>query len=993
MSVASRHDSGTTELVVPTAAAAEANCPSGRSSRPEQVSSRVLPPAASMFETHMECALLDGCTRHTRQLELTGGHRVQVRRKSSVTKRSHSPAVRAPPGKLSADFIQRHAANVSEKIKAGNRSLLPRARGPRATSLEKENLKNMKVGAVLPSRASPSADLSADSAGTDDTVESSSVGAMANAIALKHLTAQDEKAITDKIEFDDGQSTDITSEMLLECVRKEGAHDDLSQMLAADLSGRKIALINRLKDCHKLRLLDLSYNRISSTRGLDSLHQLRELRLTCNRLTSIFEINKLSALEHLHLQVNRISEISKASLRDNKKLKTLRLDGNALRKLQHLDGQVVLQHFDASQNQICKIEGLGMMGQLESLSLSYNLISKIEGLHALGWLRELDLSNNKISEIENLKQCGQLQILRLDDNQIKNLDGLTRLPHMVELYLNNNHLTRAAPNVLKMCPALEFLHLAGNQLAELSEVHTMGGLTNLIDLRLAENPLITLKGYKEHVKLYLSHVDTLDDEDVRGVRAMDSKHDNDVDHKQTLVQVVGVEEEDALLTDQVLDRGGVVFGKARDFGAKELAEVVPIEDFEAMLRGLRDGISHVRQDLHDSMYRLMFPPERDKEAEARKEAQRLREMEECEARMAARAEELKSASLGKYGTGDAAVKAVLARRASQANQSVSRGAPSLKSMMDAKMAKDLAFRERTGYHAPVQPGKVTVQEMAVEDAGPNAEENGDCGADVESQVSMNADGAPVQAMMGGMAHAQSAEYTSLMQESVVLPASMRFMMDALDMRMAATTDALQMEINADDDVHALSPRHPAPDSPTPFPTKDQREEWHRMVSRHPCRLCPVFHPAALDSILTNCMLQVEAREEEKVRAHTAASDMQREVENDQHDKFVANVLAGEPERPETPHMRPASPCVGQTSPEHKPFRTTTPFKGERVSTPAKGQMDNDFGGQRRSNAAESTAGVRRSCDPESWETAHKRLVAPVRIQSVSDDDLRYVVVS
>ena len=68
---------------------------------------------------------------------------MQVRRKSSVTKRSHSPAVRAPPGKLSADFIQRHAANVSEKIKAGNRSLLPRARGPRATSLEKENLKSI----------------------------------------------------------------------------------------------------------------------------------------------------------------------------------------------------------------------------------------------------------------------------------------------------------------------------------------------------------------------------------------------------------------------------------------------------------------------------------------------------------------------------------------------------------------------------------------------------------------------------------------------------------------------------------------------------------------------------------------------------------------------------------------------------------------------------------------------------------------------------------
>ena len=55
MRVASRHDSGTTELVAPTAEAAEPNCPSGRSSRssrPEQVSSRVLPPALSIFEKH-----------------------------------------------------------------------------------------------------------------------------------------------------------------------------------------------------------------------------------------------------------------------------------------------------------------------------------------------------------------------------------------------------------------------------------------------------------------------------------------------------------------------------------------------------------------------------------------------------------------------------------------------------------------------------------------------------------------------------------------------------------------------------------------------------------------------------------------------------------------------------------------------------------------------------------------------------------------------------
>ena len=204
------------------------------------------------------------------------------------------------------------------------------------------------------SASSPAASEETCSPGTDDTVESSY---LATAPSYAQLRKQATSQADEKIEYDDGKSTDITPDMLQECVRREGDHDDQTRMLAADLSGKHISLINRLEKCRMLRTLDLSYNRITSTRGLGSLYNLRELKLTCNKVASIFDINKLTALEHLHLQVNSITDIGKQSLRDNKKLRTLRLDGNALRKLQYLDGQVVLQHFDASQNQLTKSKG------------------------------------------------------------------------------------------------------------------------------------------------------------------------------------------------------------------------------------------------------------------------------------------------------------------------------------------------------------------------------------------------------------------------------------------------------------------------------------------------------------------------------------------------------------------------------------------------------------------------------------------------------------
>jgi Leucine-rich repeat (LRR) protein len=854
-----------------------------------------------------------------------------VRDRSGET--AAAPGLKPSPPRSDTGKLRAMHAGVDSRgtSKLSNRSRLPRARPMGLTSHGKENIIGL-MQTTMPSSVSPAHE-ELWSPGTDDTVESnvltrtSVVGDVLATVSAKRPPPA--PPADSAIEFDDGKSTDITPEMLRECLRKEANHDDLERLLAADLSGRYILLITRLNKARMLRTLDLSYNRIRSMKGLDSLYQLRELRLTCNKLTSISELNKLTALEHLHLQVNRISEIGNLSLRENKKLRTLRLDGNELKRLQHLDGQVVLQHFDASQNCLTKIEGLGMMGQLEVLALAFNQIQVIEGLGAMGRLRELDLSNNQISVIAGLKQCGQLEILRLDDNQLQNLDGLTRMPNMVELYVNNNQLTRATAQMLKMCPALEFLHLAGNNLTELSEVKGMAGLTNLIDLRLAENPICKFKGYDEHVKEYLSAVDTLDDEDIRGVRAAVVREDFETELPKAISNDAA---QNDLLTEQVLDRGGVIFSRARDFGAKELADVVPIEEFEGMLRGIRDGIATARQTLHDSMYKLMFPPEETKTEKARKEQEKLREAAERDARMATRAKELQTAkekaSAG-YSVANAAVEAVLQRRRPEG---VSKGAnaPSLSEIMAAKRT-EVEARRRAAKVSVMGEEAVAAMESAA--APPQAKSPAPKEREAEAMPEEGENGAAAPrsaaaAVGGGVARSM---------REVELPESMRRMNEELEKRLAATTQALQLQLAEDGDEDAPSPRHPAPTSPTPHPTKDQMAEMRQA--------------AAEDDAV-------------RLRAHTAASEQERARAEEQQARFVEHLIHGTenlgtlPLRPETP------PASAQKERPARDLERATPSKQYDISSQTllasaeKLRMSHD--------------GLRRSYDPESWESISKR---------------------
>jgi len=396
------------------------------------------------------------------------------------------------------------------------------------------------------------------------------------------------------LEIDDGKSTQINPAMIKNAVLKAGVVD-YGKLVTLDLSGQCIARVCSLNKCHLLRALDLSFNRIRVIEGVDTLYQLRDLRFTCNKIERLSGLEKLSALETLHVQVNRIEHIGRGTLATQKRLRDLRLDGNSISRLCNLEANVQLTNLDVSQNNISRIEGLGLMGQMECLNLAFNEIPTMEGLTAFGRLRELNLASNQLTAIDSLKHCGALQVLRLDNNLIADLEGLVRMPKLLEFYAAGNPLSTAAHTIAHCLPGLEFLDLGDNQIGGIYELDALAGLTGLIELKLAGNPVCSKQGYAPWTRNCMTSLDVLDAVDVRAERRRAATPAGGADDD---LLAPAAEEADAF--DSVLDRGGVTIGKARQH--KELAEVLSIEEFESIWHSIRDGLTTVKEGLASGIY-------------------------------------------------------------------------------------------------------------------------------------------------------------------------------------------------------------------------------------------------------------------------------------------------------------------------------------------------------------------------------------------------------
>ncbi|KAF4526462.1 hypothetical protein B566_EDAN014074 [Ephemera danica] len=107
-------------------------------------------------------------------------------------------------------------------------------------------------------------------------------------------------------------------------------------------------------------------------------------------------------------------------------LTELKLNGNAIEKLEHLDKLKNLRELNVSHNRIQKLEGLDTLTRLETLVVHHNEIARLEGLDELRELRLLSIGHNKLASRDDvlyLRRVKSLRALSLEGNPVCQIPG------------------------------------------------------------------------------------------------------------------------------------------------------------------------------------------------------------------------------------------------------------------------------------------------------------------------------------------------------------------------------------------------------------------------------------------------------------------------------------------------------------------------------------------------------------------------------------------
>jgi len=608
-----------------------------------------------------------------------------------------------------------------------------------------------------------------------------------------------------------------------------------------------------------------------------------------------------------------------------------------------------------------------------------------------------------------------LQVLRLDSNDLADLSGLIRMPRLAEFYAAENaRLTTAAHDVAQSLPGLEFLDLAGCGIAGLYELEALAGLTALIELRLAGNPVTEKQGYAAWAR-GMTSLDVLDAVDVRAERRRASRPAS-ADSEE---EEVG-EEEDA--SGAVLDRGGVAVGKARVH--KELAEVLSIEEFEGVWHRIRDGLTSVKEGLLNSIFmraaadtRPEVPemPERDA---GHRPASMLPESRPASMRLGDQPSPKKSpqkgaggaagaagaVGAGTYARADEAVARVLGRR-----RAGSKG-PSLREMMarkerereedHARMAayRDLAGADRSVYvyrhlfdGAPAMPAGAAEGASAQASASAGAKDAAEHGVPVAAasgEASGEGQGAGAQGPPaarratyldpGGEGRARAAVALSDEEdEGRPVPDAMAWLQAQLAQRMAETREQLRAEEEADEGGAPSAAEPPA--SPLAFPLKEQRDEERRVIRARDekARLAALAAAEAAEvqaeravGALAQRLADDAAELAAEAAAEEAAARAEAEAATAERAETLADARAGEP--PEAASL--AESDAGSGAGPEAGFEAGPECGSEAGSEAGSDALELDLAGDAPSPLAVRSS--RSSCSP-------RAAVAPERAASLS----------
>ncbi|XP_028853733.1 toll-like receptor 22 [Denticeps clupeoides] len=219
--------------------------------------------------------------------------------------------------------------------------------------------------------------------------------------------------------------------------------------------------------CAFLENLDLSEDKMSDMSPLTfrGLQQLQKLRLNINALTKVNIKHELPALEILDLSTNRIENLLCADFAYMENLKHLYLYKNNIKSIKPcvFENLKDLQVLKLGSNKILTVKHTFTNGQnsLQYLELMYNNLAKLDSgdFQALKSLTYLNLDDNKINVIEPGAFTGlaNLTLLSIGGNKIKsetirNPASFSGMPALNELLLHSNYLSYSSNSKLRSPP-------------------------------------------------------------------------------------------------------------------------------------------------------------------------------------------------------------------------------------------------------------------------------------------------------------------------------------------------------------------------------------------------------------------------------------------------------------------------------------------------------------------------------------------------------------
>ncbi|KAL6545546.1 hypothetical protein OROGR_009420 [Orobanche gracilis] len=248
-----------------------------------------------------------------------------------------------------------------------------------------------------------------------------------------------------------------------------------------DLSRNKIAKVDNLRKCTRLKHVDLGFNNLRSITSFAEIScQIVKLVLRNNSLTSLHGIENLKSLQGLDLSYNVLSNFSEIEI-------------DAMR---HVFASRIMDIKDSSQ-----------WNRLSFISCACNvLVLMDESLRPLPVVETLDLSRNKIAKVDNLRKCTRLKHLDLGFNNLRSITSFAEIScQIVKLVLRNNSLTSL--HGIENLKSLQGLDLSYNVLSNFSEIEIVAGFPSLKNLWLEGNPICFTRWFRVQVFSLFSQPD------------------------------------------------------------------------------------------------------------------------------------------------------------------------------------------------------------------------------------------------------------------------------------------------------------------------------------------------------------------------------------------------------------------------------------------------------------------------------------------------------